>query len=239
MKTALYRHYSRAGRLLYVGITDDLARRTKQHGRARWHRFVTRSDTEYFPNRQEAETSEREAIKTERPIYNVIHKAAKESEELKQARAEIDRLNKELASVKAQLEKGRKRRQNLHTPAIRFDREVCKQGDSTLYQQVEIAALRNTLAEKDLQLAKAQRLPAPKQRGGDQIPKYKRRIDYQKKLAKAKKGILNGDVEASVEGVVRHCSCGNNRARAIIADLVEADVLERFPTGRVALKGVR
>lgn len=100
-------------------------------------------------------------------------------------------------------------------------------------QQSEIAALKAVIAERDKLLALANKTTG---KGGDRVPRYKRKIQFQKKVAKAKKAILSGKIEISVSGVVRHCSCGNNTARAIISDLVEAEVLERLPSGRVRVK---
>lgn len=71
-RTALYRHYDAEGRLLYVGITDCLSARDKQHREvAAWHKDVVRSETQWCVSRQHAAALERVAIRFERPVYNV------------------------------------------------------------------------------------------------------------------------------------------------------------------------
>lgn len=75
MDTALYRHFDATGRLLYVGIALSPASRTSQHRRtASWFSQVIRIEIEWFVSREGAELAEREAIRTERPLYNRAHK---------------------------------------------------------------------------------------------------------------------------------------------------------------------
>lgn len=70
-KTALYRHFDEAGRLLYVGISLSAFQRTRQHGQAApWFEDVERIEIEWFSARHEAEGAEWRAIKNEKPIYN-------------------------------------------------------------------------------------------------------------------------------------------------------------------------
>lgn len=77
MPTALYRHFSADGRLLYVGISLQAVTRTMQHrNRARWYAEITRIDLEWFPSRSAAEHAEKLAIKAEKPLYNIIHNKA-------------------------------------------------------------------------------------------------------------------------------------------------------------------
>ena len=67
----LYRLFDRDDNLLYVGITFMPGNRFRQHKREkRWWSEVARRETVVFPNRQEAEDAERDAIRAERPIYN-------------------------------------------------------------------------------------------------------------------------------------------------------------------------
>ena len=71
-KTALYRHYNAAGELLYVGITDCLSARDKQHAaKSDWHGDVRKTATKWFYTRAEARAAEAMAIVTDAPIYNV------------------------------------------------------------------------------------------------------------------------------------------------------------------------
>ncbi|MFG1963037.1 hypothetical protein [Nonomuraea sp. NPDC049028] len=74
LQTALYRYYDERGSLLYVGITDKLFTRTMSHVESSsWMDFAVRSTINRFPSRKEAETAEREAIKTEGPLFNSQH----------------------------------------------------------------------------------------------------------------------------------------------------------------------
>jgi hypothetical protein len=69
----LYRLYNRAGSLLYVGITDNVFRRWKEHSRDKpWWTEVHKFTQDWYPDRASVEAAERHAITTERPSYNVI-----------------------------------------------------------------------------------------------------------------------------------------------------------------------
>lgn len=71
---ALYRYYDAGGELLYVGIANDPFRRMAEHRQGKqWWQQVKHLTLEHFPNRKEALTAEREAIKTEHPRYNIQH----------------------------------------------------------------------------------------------------------------------------------------------------------------------
>lgn len=70
-RVALYRHDDADGVLLYVGISDRLAKRTNEHGKsADWADWIAASRAEWFPTRDAALAAEREAIEQERPIFN-------------------------------------------------------------------------------------------------------------------------------------------------------------------------
>lgn len=72
--TALYRWYDAANRLLYIGITNDVAVRQSSHAkRSSWAEFAARSTVQRFSTRQEAEVAEVKAIKAERPLFNRQH----------------------------------------------------------------------------------------------------------------------------------------------------------------------
>lgn len=72
--TSLYRHFASDGTLLYVGISLSWPARTKQHAHgSRWFEQVAKVDIERFPNREAALEAEREAIKREKPKFNVVH----------------------------------------------------------------------------------------------------------------------------------------------------------------------
>lgn len=70
----LYRFFDSTDVLLYVGITvDPSARFTKHRGDKPWWEQVDRIALERFDTRKEAEAAEREAIKAEQPLHNVVH----------------------------------------------------------------------------------------------------------------------------------------------------------------------
>jgi predicted GIY-YIG superfamily endonuclease len=73
----LYRMFSAAGVLLYVGVTNDAGRRWREHAASKpWWSEVANVTVEHHPNRRSVELAERLAIITERPIHNLIHNAA-------------------------------------------------------------------------------------------------------------------------------------------------------------------
>lgn len=70
----LYRMYSVRGDLLYVGISSNAQKRFRQHfGKQPWAKEVYNIRVEFFPCRESVETAEREAIRREKPKYNVVH----------------------------------------------------------------------------------------------------------------------------------------------------------------------
>lgn len=72
--TSLYRFYDHGGVLLYIGITNDMARRFGNHGEKKsWHPRAVRVTIEHHPTRQDALEAEAAAIIREAPLYNVQH----------------------------------------------------------------------------------------------------------------------------------------------------------------------
>lgn len=72
MKTALYRHFDAAGRLLYVGISLNAIGRLAQHrNSAQWFAEIARVDVEWLPTREAAIRVERQAIAKENPKCNI------------------------------------------------------------------------------------------------------------------------------------------------------------------------
>jgi len=69
--TVLYRFYDHERELLYVGISKTAIIRWSQHGSKPWWREVVSTRVEHFFSRSEARAAELEAIRTERPRYNV------------------------------------------------------------------------------------------------------------------------------------------------------------------------
>ena len=71
-RTALYRLFDNAERLLYVGITNNTELRWSQHARDKpWWPDVTRKTVEWLPTRGEAVLAEAKAITEENPRWNI------------------------------------------------------------------------------------------------------------------------------------------------------------------------
>jgi hypothetical protein len=71
---ALYRYFDHGDRLLYIGISGDLAMRETAHiGRSRWMRLVGRSTVERRATLEEALEAEQHAIEAEHPLFNRQH----------------------------------------------------------------------------------------------------------------------------------------------------------------------
>jgi len=71
LETQLYRHFDKAGNLLYVGVSLDALYRLGQHkSNAQWFSSIARVTVERFPTRGAALAAERIAIQTERPHHN-------------------------------------------------------------------------------------------------------------------------------------------------------------------------
>jgi predicted GIY-YIG superfamily endonuclease len=67
---AVYRMFDPSGRLLYVGVTGNIAARLGDHAEKRWFPLVTTISLEWFPTRADAASAERRAIETECPMLN-------------------------------------------------------------------------------------------------------------------------------------------------------------------------
>lgn len=67
-----YRAYSWSGRLLYVGVTNDLCQRMAQHrSRSLWRPNAANLEWEEWPDRASALRRESELIVTLRPSENI------------------------------------------------------------------------------------------------------------------------------------------------------------------------
>lgn len=78
MRHQLYRIRDTHGRLLYIGISFDLARRLGQHAdRKPWWPDVATIELEHHENRASVVAAERAAIANEAPLYNVQHNAGR------------------------------------------------------------------------------------------------------------------------------------------------------------------
>jgi prevent-host-death family protein len=70
-RTAVYRLYDEAGRLLYIGISYQPEVRFEQHSELKsWWADVARREIEWFDDRPTAAAAEALAIRTEDPEYN-------------------------------------------------------------------------------------------------------------------------------------------------------------------------
>lgn len=69
----LYRLFDNRFRLLYVGMTLDVAQRMNAHGRRDWWAQVEHITLERFESRGELAAAERRVIESEKPKYNVIY----------------------------------------------------------------------------------------------------------------------------------------------------------------------
>lgn len=71
-RTALYRHYDKDGKLLYVGISLSAAHRFSEHlNSSEWAASTGNMTVEWYETRKAAEEAERTAILSEKPIYNI------------------------------------------------------------------------------------------------------------------------------------------------------------------------
>lgn len=66
----LYRHWSVAGDLLYVGRSLNAVRRLSQHRRSPWYQEIATVTIDKFPSEEAVHEAEVRAIRTERPRYN-------------------------------------------------------------------------------------------------------------------------------------------------------------------------
>lgn len=73
---ALYRMFSAAGQLLYIGQSVNPAQRLCLHRNdteKNWLPDVVRMELEWFPTRAAAKSAEAAAIRAESPVHNVDH----------------------------------------------------------------------------------------------------------------------------------------------------------------------
>lgn len=75
--TSLYRAYDPDGELLYVGIGFSWAKRIKSHESKDWHQLVKTVSVQHFDDRPSDVRAKREAIRSERPAFNVQHNRPK------------------------------------------------------------------------------------------------------------------------------------------------------------------
>ena len=70
----LYRHFGVNLELLYIGVTNNVQRRVKDHSKnSDWFPTVRNITMEVFESREEVLDAEKEAIKKEKPKHNIHH----------------------------------------------------------------------------------------------------------------------------------------------------------------------
>lgn len=77
----VYRCYDAAGRLIYVGCTNNPVLRLASHKKAWWGDQLHTTRLIVFPNRRHALNRETDAIRTEKPRWNVKGKWASRSDD--------------------------------------------------------------------------------------------------------------------------------------------------------------
>jgi len=88
-RTALYRLFNEADTLLYVGVSSDPDGRWSQHqSTTPWIREVSTRTLEWHPSREDALAAEGQAVRTERPRYNVVHRPGTATPEIQAAAEE-------------------------------------------------------------------------------------------------------------------------------------------------------
>jgi len=101
MTTSLYRHYDKAGNLLYIGISLSAVQRLGQHAEhSHWFALISKVTIEHFENRESALAAERAAIIEERPLHNIHHKYGAEQAKLEaqEALTKIAQARKDLTA---------------------------------------------------------------------------------------------------------------------------------------------
>lgn len=73
-RTALYRHFNSSGDLLYVGISACAMKRIAEHKNSSWVLDIARIELQYFEERGAAREAEKQAIKSEMPLFNKMDK---------------------------------------------------------------------------------------------------------------------------------------------------------------------
>ena len=71
---AVYRMFTAAGQLLYVGTSGNLPRRLNSHSEKRWYPQVATITLQWFPDEAAALKAELAAIRREHPLLNVAGK---------------------------------------------------------------------------------------------------------------------------------------------------------------------
>ena len=74
MSGYLYRHFDKKGTLLYVGITNNIAKRIIDHKKdSDWFENVANITIQHFKHREDAIEVEKKTIIKEKPLHNICH----------------------------------------------------------------------------------------------------------------------------------------------------------------------
>lgn len=72
-RTAVYRMFSAAGILLYIGVAKNFGVRWARHAAEKpWWPDVQRQTVEWYPDRDSALAAETAAIHAEKPLHNIV-----------------------------------------------------------------------------------------------------------------------------------------------------------------------
>lgn len=125
---ALYRFLSADGELLYVGITSNPGRRWPEHEKSKpWWHEVTNIKCERHLNRDAALFAETEAIRNERPRYNIAQAVRSPSPESPGYRVQCGECEDEatvFAVLAVPLEAYRKHQERLEDPRVPFGEKI-------------------------------------------------------------------------------------------------------------------
>jgi len=89
----LYRHFNSKDELMYIGISLSTVARLSQHKEhSHWFSDITKVTIEKYETREEVLLAEKQAIQTEKPLYNIKHNKPKKEKKLSSfEEAEISR----------------------------------------------------------------------------------------------------------------------------------------------------
>lgn len=69
----LYKIFDADNQLIYVGMTDNIARRFIQHQSKEWFKLMTRFESFAFESEEKCKEAEADEIASSNPIYNKLH----------------------------------------------------------------------------------------------------------------------------------------------------------------------
>jgi len=140
MKTALYRIWGNQDQLLYVGISKSALGRLGQHlAEKTWADDITNVTIETFPTREQAAAAEVAAIKTEKPIHNVIYNQGgyAGSSRSRQLEKFVKELMHDLSKTKG-LQKGQFVAAGMKSGKCYIGHVYLVEGESTPYVELEL-----------------------------------------------------------------------------------------------------